>query len=150
MKGKPNLSSNRITSCILDFYVFENFDMLSQAPGVWCLTHLSLASILWDVSKRADPDQKPHNHGGVGSGSPLLFAVNLNKKRKTPKTPHPPPPTKWLWALQKMKMGNSIRHVWVNIKCKTRNFRNAVSWNITCTIFVMNTIWSISFMFKWY
>ena len=32
--GKHNLSSDRITSCILDFYIFENFDLLFQAPGV--------------------------------------------------------------------------------------------------------------------
>ena len=25
---------DRITSCILDFYIFKNFDLLSQAPGV--------------------------------------------------------------------------------------------------------------------
>ena len=30
----------------LDFYVFENLDLLSQAPGVWCLTHLRHASIV--------------------------------------------------------------------------------------------------------
>ena len=52
----------------LDFYIFENFDLLSQAPGVSCLTHLSLASIVWDVANSADPDQTPQNHGGVGSG----------------------------------------------------------------------------------
>ena len=54
-----------------------------------------LASILWDVANSADPDQTPHNHGGVGSGYELV---------------------------QKIKMGNSIRHVWVN----TSNFRDAV------------------------
>ena len=53
------------------------------------LTHLSLASILWDVANSADPDQTPQNHGGVGSGYELV---------------------------QKIKIGNSIRHVRVNIK----------------------------------
>ena len=28
----------------------------------------------------ADPDQTPHDQGGVGLVSPLLFARNLNKK----------------------------------------------------------------------
>ena len=35
--------------------------------------------------------QTPHNHGGVGSGYELV---------------------------QKIKMGNSIQHLWVNIKCE--------------------------------
>ena len=26
--------TNRIISCIIDFYIFENFDLLSQAPVV--------------------------------------------------------------------------------------------------------------------
>ena len=46
----------------------------------------------WQTSS-ADPYQTPHNHGGVGSGYELV---------------------------QKIEMGNSIRHVWVNIKCGKR------------------------------
>ena len=71
----------------------------------------------------ADPDQTPHNQGGVGSGSPLLFARNLNKKEKT--TKHHPKSDYEL--VQKIKMRNSHRHVSVNIKCETSNFRDTVS-----------------------
>ena len=49
--------------------------------------------LLLDVANSADPDQTPQNHGGVGSGYELV---------------------------QKIKMGNSIRHVWVNIKCENQ------------------------------
>ena len=58
-----------------------------------------------------DPDQTPNDHGGLGSGSPLLFARNLNKN--TQKKQH----SKGGYELvQKIMMGNSLRHVWVNIK----------------------------------
>ena len=33
------------------------------------------------LAKSADPDQRANNQGGVGSGSPRLFARNLNKKQ---------------------------------------------------------------------
>ena len=66
------------------------------------------------LANSADPDQTPHNQGGVGSGSPLLFARNLNKKEKHQKQD----PNSGYELVQKIKMGNSIRHVWVNIKCE--------------------------------
>ena len=75
------------------------------------------------LANSADPGQTPHNVGGVGSGSPLLFAKNLNKKEKHQKQP----PKSGCELVQKTKVGNSIRHVWVNISVKTSNFRDAVS-----------------------
>ena len=51
----------------------------------------------------ADPDQTPHNQGGVGSGPPLLFAINLNKKQHQKQHPK-----SGFELVQKIKMGNSI------------------------------------------
>ena len=47
------------------------------------------------LANSADPDQTPRNYGGVGSGYKLV---------------------------QKIKMGNSIWHVWANIKCENELF----------------------------
>ena len=57
------------------------------------------------LAKSADPDQTPHNQGGVGSGSPLLFARNLNKKEKHQKQ-HP---KSGYELVQKIKMGNFLQ-----------------------------------------
>ena len=66
------------------------------------------------LANSADPDQTPHNQGGVGSGSPLLFARNLNKKHHQKQHY----PKSGYELVQNIKMGNSIRHVWVTIKCE--------------------------------
>ena len=42
----------------------------------------ALSPFCGTFANSADPDQTPHNQGDVGSGSPLLFARNLNKKEK--------------------------------------------------------------------
>ena len=77
--GKHNLSSNRITSSILDFYVFENFDsFFLKHPGCDVKLIYALPPFCGKLANSADPDQTPHNQGGVGSGSPPLFARNLN------------------------------------------------------------------------
>ena len=73
-----------------DFYVFANFDLLSQAPGCDVELIYTLPPFCGTLANKKnldqhDPDQTPHNQGGVGSGSPLLFARNLNKKAP-PKT----------------------------------------------------------------
>ena len=55
------------------------------------LTHISLASFLWDMANSADPDQTPQNAAsvfwGVWSGSPLfayrIFYQNLKMKNTT-------------------------------------------------------------------
>ena len=76
-------------------------------------THLRLTSICGTLANNADPDQTPHNQGGVGSDSPLLFARIWIKKQ------HQKQHLKSGYELfQKIKMGNSIWHVWVNINCE--------------------------------
>ena len=92
------------------------------------------------LANSADPDQTPHNQGGVGSGSPLLFARNLNKKEKQQKQD----PNSGYELVQKMKMGSSLRHVWVNIKCENEYFfflgGGAQFHETLRTILIMNTI----------
>ena len=51
-------------------------------PGCDVKLIYDLPPICGMMANSADPDQTPHNQGGVGSGSPLLFARNLNKKEK--------------------------------------------------------------------
>ena len=82
------------------------------------------------LANSADPDQTPHNQGGVGSGSPLLFARNLNKKEKHQK--QDPNSSK--------RLRNSLRHVWVNIKCGNEYFFGAPFHETLRTILIMNTI----------
>ena len=72
------------------------------------------------LSNSADPDQTPHNQGGVGSrSSQMLFARNLNKKEKHQKKKKKKKTQlkSGYELVQKIKMGNSLRHAWVNIKC---------------------------------
>ena len=78
-----------------------------------------MPSFCGTLANSADPDQALHNQGGVGSGSPLLFARKLNKKRKKHQKQHP---KSGYELIQNIKMGNSLRHVWVNIKCEDELF----------------------------
>ena len=89
------------------------------------------------LANSADPDQTPHNQGGVGSVSQLLFARNLNKKEKHQKQD----PNSGYELVQKIKMGNSsLRHVWVNIKCENEYFFGAQFHETLRTFSIMNTI----------
>ena len=53
--------------------------------------YLFVGAVKQELSVERRDIQTPHNHGGVGSGYELV---------------------------QKIKMGNYIRHAWVNIKCE--------------------------------
>ena len=45
---------------IIIFAVFCLFILFSRVSAPW-LTHISLASFLWDIGNSADPDQTPQN-----------------------------------------------------------------------------------------
>ena len=88
--------------------------VILSTRGVMFNSYTPCLHLCGTLANSADPDQTTHNQGCVGSGSPLLFARNLNKKEKHQK--HHPKSGDEL--VHKFKMGNSLRHVWVNIKCE--------------------------------
>ena len=79
------------------------------------LTHLSLASLLWDIGKQYSP-RCDAAESGVPSGAILfakrIFIKNLFKKMKI--TPDAPKNESGL--TQMIKMGKSIRQIWVKSK----------------------------------
>ena len=97
-----------------EFLRFRKLTCYLKHPGCDVKLIYALPPFCWMLANSADPNQTPHNQGGVGSGSPLLFARNLNKKEKHQKQD----PNSGYELVQKIKMGNSLRHVRVNIKCE--------------------------------
>ena len=83
------------------------------------LTHLSLASLLWDIGKQNSPRWDAAAERGVPSGAILfakrIFIKNLFKNLKI--TPDAPKNESGL--AQMIKMGKSIRQIWVNVKFQT-------------------------------
>ena len=75
------------------------------------LTHLSLASLLWDIGKQNSP-RCDATEPGVPSGAILFQQRNFIKKEiKIQITPNIPKNESGL--TQMITMGESIRHIWV-------------------------------------
>ena len=96
-----------------DFYVFENFDLLSQAPMVWCLTHLHIASILWDISKQC--------WSRSDATWPRWRRISFSAVEIWIKTPPKTTPKVVMSSSKRLKLGNSIRHVvWKRVLFRTQ------------------------------
>ena len=83
------------------------------------LTHISLASFLWDIGKQDSPRCDAAKRG-VPSVA-LLFAYmnfieKLDKKEKNTPDVH----KKESGLIQMIRMGKSIRHKWVKWVCEER------------------------------
>ena len=72
----------------------------------WNLTHISLASFLWDISKQNSPGCNAAKRG-VPSGAILFTDINKNEKIT------PVSPENESRLSQMIRMGKSIRNRWV-------------------------------------
>ena len=85
---------------------------------VYSLTHLSLASLLWDVGKQHSPRCDAAERG-VPSGAILFAQRNFIEKWNTILKSHLRPLKIGSGLSQLIMVGESIRQIWINHACQT-------------------------------
>ena len=89
------------------------------------LTHISLASHFWGIGKRCGPRSDAAERRGVWSGSTLFANGNFYKKYYKNEKSTPDVPYMKNGLVQLIKMGKSIRQMWVKLNpCTTIMFLN--------------------------
>ena len=92
--------------------------LLQKQAVIIFLTHISLASFLWDIGKQNRPRCDATKHGVPSEN--ILFADKIFIEKKKKKTT-PEAPTKENGLIQMIRMGKSIGHKWVKFHQVTQH-----------------------------
>ena len=92
--------------------IFEHERFPARVFHNWCLTHISLASHLWEICKQCRPRSDAAERG-VWSGSTLFAHRNFYQKYDKNEKSTPDNPKRQNGLVQLIRMGKSIRQMWV-------------------------------------
>ena len=95
-----------------------------------CLTHLSLASLFWDIGKQNNPDVMPQN---AVSHLGLFCLLNKNSSKNGIKLKiSPNTPKNESGLIQLIMMGETIRQIWVKDTTQHQCSSNS-DFEVRCT-----------------